>query len=92
MTLTGPNAGDEFRRRIEEKRLLPLIGVYDVFSAKMSSEHNNANIIVIGARVTGKPLAREIVEAWLTTPFAGGRHQRRLDKITEIEESQCTND
>lgn len=62
--------------------------VSDVFSAKMSSEHNNANVIVIGGRVTGKGLAREIVKVWLETPFAGGRHQRRLDKITEIEKSQ----
>jgi ribose 5-phosphate isomerase B len=59
--------------------------VNDVFTAKMSKEHNNANILVIGGRVTGKGLAREIVKAWLTSEFEGGRHQRRLDKIDEIE-------
>ena len=59
--------------------------VNDVFTAKMSKEHNNANILVIGGRVTGKGLAREIVKVWLTSKFEGGRHQRRLDKIGEIE-------
>ena len=52
----------------------------------MSREHNNSNIIVIGGRVTGKDLAKEIVKSWLDTPFEGGRHQRRLDKIKSIEE------
>ncbi|MEE9542259.1 MAG: ribose 5-phosphate isomerase B [Thermodesulfobacteriota bacterium] len=59
--------------------------VNDVFTAQMAKEHNNANILVIGGRVTGKELAREIVKKWLTTEFAGGRHQRRLDKIADIE-------
>ncbi|MBE9503311.1 MAG: ribose 5-phosphate isomerase B [Proteobacteria bacterium] len=57
----------------------------DVFSARMSTEHNNANIIVIGGRVTGKGLARELVKAWLEATFEGGRHQKRLDKIAELE-------
>ena len=59
--------------------------VNDVFTAQMAKEHNNANILVIGGRVTGKRLAREIVKTWLTAEFAGGRHQRRLDKIEDIE-------
>jgi ribose 5-phosphate isomerase B len=59
--------------------------VNDVFTAKMAKEHNNANILVIGGRVTGKGLAREIVKVWLESEFAGGRHQRRLDKISDIE-------
>ena len=59
--------------------------VNEVFTARMAKEHNNANILVIGGRVTGKGLAREILKTWLTTEFAGGRHQRRLDKITDIE-------
>ncbi len=61
--------------------------VNDVFTARMAKEHNNANILVIGGRITGKGLAREIVKTWLTTEFAGGRHQRRLDKISDIEKS-----
>ncbi len=59
--------------------------VNDLFTAEMAKEHNNANILVIGARVTDKALAKEIVKIWLTTEFAGGRHQRRLDKIEAIE-------
>jgi len=59
--------------------------VHDVFSARMSSEHNNANVLVIGGRVTGKGLARELVKTWLEAKFEGGRHQKRLDKIAELE-------
>lgn len=59
--------------------------VSDVYTARMSREHNDANILVIGGRIVGKGLAREILRTWLETKFAGGRHQRRLDKITEIE-------
>lgn len=59
--------------------------VSDVFSAKMSRAHNNANILSLGDRVVGKGLALEIVENWLNTEFEGGRHQTRVDLITEIE-------
>ena len=56
----------------------------DLFSAIMSRRHNNANILVMGGRVIGDILAREIVTAWLETPFEGGRHQRRLDKFENV--------
>jgi ribose 5-phosphate isomerase B len=56
----------------------------DLFSAIMSRRHNNANILVMGGRVIGDVLAREIVTAWLETPFEGGRHQRRLDKFENM--------
>jgi ribose 5-phosphate isomerase B len=59
--------------------------VNDVYSAKMAKEHNDANILVIGGRIVGKGLAREMVKTWLGARFAAGRHQRRLDKIREIE-------
>jgi len=59
--------------------------VNDIYSARMAKEHNNANILVIGGRIAGKGLAREMVRTWLATKFEGGRHQRRLDKISEIE-------
>jgi ribose 5-phosphate isomerase B len=59
--------------------------VHDLFSAKLSREHNDANILVLGGRVVGKDLAKEILRVWLETPFAGGRHQKRLDKITALE-------
>lgn len=53
----------------------------DVYSAKMSRRDNDANILCFGGRVIGLGLASEIVTAWLNEPFAGGRHQRRIDKI-----------
>lgn len=58
----------------------------ELFSAKMSRLHNNANILVLGGRIIGKDLAKEIVRTWMTTPFEGGRHINRLKKITLIEE------
>jgi ribose 5-phosphate isomerase B len=60
---------------------------HDHFTARMSREHNDANVLVMGERVIGKGVALEIVKTWLDTEFAGGRHQKRLDKITEIERS-----
>lgn len=59
--------------------------VHDLTAARMSREHNNANILVLGGGVLDPPLAEQIVEIWLATPFGGGRHQRRIDKIAEIE-------
>ena len=54
-------------------------------AARSSREHNDANVLVLAGATTEPALAREILEIWINTPFAGGRHQRRLDKITEIE-------
>ncbi|MBI5453012.1 MAG: ribose 5-phosphate isomerase B [Deltaproteobacteria bacterium] len=62
--------------------------VSDVFTARMAKEHNDANILVIGGRIVGKGLAREMVKEWLEARFEGGRHQRRLDKITEVEKKR----
>ncbi|RJP78094.1 MAG: ribose 5-phosphate isomerase B [Desulfobacteraceae bacterium] len=56
----------------------------DIFSAKMSREHNDSNILVLGGRMIGETLAIEIVKTWLETPFAGGRHQTRLDQFDVI--------
>ncbi|TAN60258.1 ribose 5-phosphate isomerase B [bacterium] len=66
--------------------------VSDVYTARMSKEHNNANILVIGGRVVGKGLAREMLKTWLETKFEGGRHQKRLDKITEVENKTMKKD
>ncbi len=57
----------------------------DCFSARYAREHNDANILALGERVVGTGLALSIVEVFLHTPFQGGRHQRRLDKIGAIE-------
>lgn len=58
---------------------------HDTFSAHASREHNNANILTMGQRVIGKGLALDIVKIWLETEFEGGRHQKRIDKISAQE-------
>lgn len=59
--------------------------VGDVTGAVMSRKHNDANVLVLGGGVLGPRLIADIVEAWMSTDFEGGRHQRRIDKISEIE-------
>jgi ribose 5-phosphate isomerase B len=59
--------------------------VFDENGARLSREHNDANVLSLGERVTPADQARKIVDAFLDTPFAGGRHQRRVDKITALE-------
>ncbi len=58
---------------------------YDRATARNSREHNDANLLSLGARMIPAEAAREILAIWLETPFAGGRHQRRVDKIRAIE-------
>ena len=57
-------------------------------SARLTRLHNNANMVAVGARVTGPELAKEIVKTFLTTEFEGGRHNRRVDLITAIENGE----
>lgn len=57
----------------------------DSYSARMSREHNNANMLALGARVLGLGLALDIVGTWLKTEFEGGRHEIRVNKISDIE-------
>ena len=59
---------------------------HDTYSARMSREHNDANVLTMGGRVVGPGLARDIVRIWLSAGFAGGRHQRRLSKIERMEQ------
>jgi len=59
--------------------------VNDLYSSRCAREHNDANILIIGGRIVGKELSKEIVRVWLETPFAGGRHKRRLEKIETLE-------
>lgn len=54
---------------------------HEAFSARMSREHNDANVLCLGARVLGVAIALDIVKTWLETEFAGGRHLRRIDKM-----------
>jgi len=60
----------------------------DEYTARMSRMHNNANVLAIGSRVTGPGLAQSIATAFLATEFEGGRHQRRVEKISALEASQ----
>jgi ribose 5-phosphate isomerase B len=55
------------------------------FEAQMAREHNDANVLTLGARVVAEPAALHIVDTWLNTQFAGGRHQKRVDKIMALE-------
>ena len=61
---------------------------HDLFLARLSREHNDANVLAMGARVVAPAYAREIVRVWLGTPFEGGRHVRRLDEISQIERGE----
>jgi len=58
---------------------------HDVTTARLSREHNDANVLAMGGRVVSDALAIEMVKTFLSTPFAHGRHQRRIDKIAEME-------
>jgi ribose 5-phosphate isomerase B len=60
----------------------------DLYTAILSRSHNDANVLAIGARIVASPLAREILKTWLTTSFEGGRHERRVDEIAEIEREE----
>ena len=57
------------------------------YTAKLSRMHNNTNVIAFGARVVGSELAKMIVDEWLDAEYEGGRHQRRVDMLTEIDET-----
>ena len=65
------------------------VQVNDIYTAVMSRRHNDTNILALAGRVTAKDSAREIVKAWLETPFEAGRHERRLKKIEDIEKEIC---
>ena len=60
----------------------------DLFTARLSRQHNDANVLSMGGRIVAFGLADEILTLWLATPFAGGRHQRRLDQIAEAEQGR----
>ena len=60
----------------------------DLYTARMARAHNDANVLSIGARIVAPPLAEEILQLFLDTPFEGGRHLRRLEEIAEIEREE----
>jgi ribose 5-phosphate isomerase B len=60
----------------------------DLYTARMSREHNDANVLSMGGRIVAEGLATEILELWLATPFEGGRHERRVAQIADIEREE----
>jgi ribose 5-phosphate isomerase B len=58
---------------------------HDLYTARVSREHNDANVLALGGRLIGKGLAREILKVWLESEFQGGRHERRIRKIAALE-------
>ena len=62
--------------------------VHDVTGARLSRQHNDANVLVLGGGMMGDRLLKDVVEAWMSTAFEGGRHQGRVDKITAMESSE----
>ena len=64
--------------------------VHSEVEAQLSREHNNANVLALGGRLLDPQLALKIVNRWLATSFAGGRHQRRVDKVGELERDQAS--
>jgi ribose 5-phosphate isomerase B len=60
----------------------------DLYSARLSRQHNDANVLALGGRIVAFGLAEEILTLWLATPFDGGRHQRRIDQITAAERTR----
>jgi len=60
----------------------------DLFTARLSREHNDANVLSMGGRIVAPGLASEILELWLTTEFEGGRHERRVAQIADIEREE----
>jgi ribose 5-phosphate isomerase B len=61
----------------------------DLFTARLSREHNDANVLAMGGRIVAPALAREILQVWLATGFEGGRHRRRVEQIAEIEKEEA---
>jgi ribose 5-phosphate isomerase B len=64
---------------------------HDLFTAEIARAHNDANVLVIGAKIVAPALAEMITELWLATPFKGGRHQDRLDQIAALERGEPLN-
>jgi ribose 5-phosphate isomerase B len=62
----------------------------DLFTARLSRQHNDANVLAIGARIVAPELAREILTVWLATAFEGGRHQRRIEQIVALERAAAS--
>ena len=65
------------------------VGAYDIISARFASAHEDCNVLCLGGKTHGELALQEMVKVWLNTPFEGGKYQKRLDKITAIEQRCC---
>jgi len=65
---------------------------HDEFTARLSRQHNNANVLALGARILAPQLALVILDVWLATDFEGGRHVARIEQLAEIERQECAHD
>lgn len=65
------------------------VGAYDVISARFAAAHEDCNVLCLGGKTHGELALQEMVRVWLSTPFEGGKYQKRLDKITAIEQRCC---
>jgi len=61
---------------------------HDLYTARLAREHNDANVLAMGGRVIASAYAKEVVRVWLATPFYGGRHERRIEQIAQIERGE----
>ena len=89
----GTNSTERFHYPISGYRVAKLVAAGEVdggsepYTARLSKQHNNSNIIAFGARVIGIETAKMIVDEWLAATYEGGRHQTRVDMISEIEQT-----
>lgn len=65
------------------------VGAYDVISARFAAAHEDCNVLCLGGKTHGELALQEMLRVWLSTPFEGGKYQKRLDKITAIEQRCC---
>ena len=65
------------------------VGAYDIISARFAAAHEDCNILCLGGKMHGELALQEMIKMWLNTPFEGGKYQKRLDKITAIEQRCC---
>jgi ribose 5-phosphate isomerase B len=65
------------------------VGAYDLISARFAAAHEDCNILCLGGKTHGELALQEMVRVWLNTPFEGGKYQKRLDKITAMEQRGC---
>lgn len=65
------------------------VGAYDLISARFAAAHENCNVLCLGGKTHGELALQEMIKVWLNTPFEGGKYQKRLDKITAIEQRCC---